>query len=88
MERDGRQRMENEMLKVWFIETSGVKDLGGCDHLKASDGREKKTEKLWEHSVRSVIHKATGITKIIEIEKKTEPRAKIFKEWTEGPSGR
>lgn len=30
-ERDGRQRTENEMLKVKFIETSGAKDLGGCD---------------------------------------------------------
>lgn len=45
-------------------------------------GNKLKLEKLQEHSVRSAIHKTTGITKILEIgeKKKTEPRAKIFKE--------
>lgn len=68
--------MENEMLKVKFIETSGAKDLGGRDHLKASGGREKKTEKLQEHSVRSAIHKATGITNIEIGEKKLSQELK------------
>lgn len=43
MEKDRRQKMENEILKVNFTETSGVKDLGGHDHLKASGGKQIKT---------------------------------------------
>ena len=82
--------MEKEILIVKFIEISGAdKDLGGCEYWEGSDGKKKMTEKLQDHGVRFVIHNANGITKITEIgKKKTEPKAKVFKPWAEGSSGR
>lgn len=63
--------MENERLKVKFREVSGVyKDLGRYDHWEASYETEKKTDKPKSYSVRSAIHEASRITKMIEIEEK------------------